>query len=147
MVDRHIGAAHSLYQALQGLDRGLDVVFIPDRADREFGVVPGRWHVYRENPPGTPDFYAAITTEDGGYREPDEGVYIEMQKRDTWRHGIPKSDLVPSALKESRRTTQDEQRVDELAADLRAGARLPGDGGLDKKLWGRGKPKGLVGQK
>ena len=46
---------------------------------------------------------------------------------------------------EYRRTAETEAMTEELAHDLRAGARLAGDGGLNKKLWGRGKPKGLVG--
>ena len=148
MVDRQMQAAFALYHALRAIDERLDLEFITERADPEWGVIPGRWHVVRRNPPPAPDSYIPITTEDGGYREPDSGVLLEMQRRDLWRHGIPTHEEKAAARREYERTVDDEARVDELAHDLRAGARLPGDGGLSKRLWGKGgkKPqKGLVG--
>ena len=145
MVDRHVNAAIALHRALVALDDRLDVVFIPDRADPEYGVVPGRWHVVRKNPPPAPDSYMAITTADGGYREPDSGVLTELQRRDLWKHGLPDLHEKPAALREYERSVDDEARVDELASDLRAGARLPGDKGLTGKWWGKGRVKGVVG--
>jgi hypothetical protein len=87
----------------------------------------------------------AIETPDGKYLEPHSGILHELQKRDLWKHGTPKNDAKPAALKEAARALKDEQRVDELAADLRAGNRVAGDGGITKRAWGRGRPKGLVG--
>jgi hypothetical protein len=142
MVDEQMAKAFSLYHALQAMDRRLDLVFIPDRADPEFGVKPGRWHVVRKNDPPAPDSYMAIETPDGKYMEPHSGILRDLADRDLWKHGTPENDRRPAAFTEP---SKDDGFVDELAHDLRAGLRLPGDGGLEKKLWGRGKPKGLVG--
>ena len=147
MVDQQMAKAVSLYHALQAIDRRLDLVFISDRADPEYGVRPGRWHVVRKND-GAPDSYMPIETPEGSYMEPHSGVLRDLAQRDTWKHGIPTHEAKAAALREYERSADDEARVDELAHDLRAGARLPGDGGLYARKWGRGgkKPtKGLVG--
>ena len=145
MVDRMARAALPIIQAVHRYDHRLELRFIGERADPEWGVVPYRWHLVRHNNPPAPKSYMAITTEDGGYRDPDFGVLDELGKRDLWKHPLPLTDKKPSAFEERERTADDEARVDELASDLRAGARLPGDGGLTGKWWGRGRPKGLVG--
>jgi hypothetical protein len=142
MVDRQMQAAHSLYRSLQALDHRLDLVFISDRADPEYGVVPGRWHVTRKND-GAPDSYIPIVGRKGEYVEPHSGIVVELQERDMWKHGIPKNDAKPSAFREPK--GMDEGQIEELAHDIRAGSRLPGDGGLTKRLWGKGKMKGVVG--
>lgn len=143
MVDRHFNAAKALYKALVALDPRLDVVFFTDRAEAGGGIVPGRWHVCRKNDPPAPDSYIAITTPDGGYREPDSGVLRELQRRDLWRNPLPLTQRKPPD-----EPLPDDGKVEELASELRAGARLPGDGGLTGRWWGKGakKPtKGLVG--
>ena len=56
-------------------------------------------------------------------------------------------DAVEQAAKKER-ARQHEQRKEEMEANLRAGFRLPGDGGFDKKLWGKGKSlKGVTGSR
>jgi hypothetical protein len=103
-------------------------------------VIPGRWHVKRENP-GLVPTYMAITREDGGYREPDFGVLMEVKKRDLWTSGIP--DSPADALKkieEKERTLEDEQRVDEMKADYRAARRVAGEN-VHKRSWAKGKKK------
>ena len=148
MVDKQMSAAFALYHALHAMDPRLDLVYISDRADPEWGVKPGRWHVVRKNDPPAPDSYMTIETPDGKYMEPHSGVLRDLASRDTWKHGIPRNEEKAAARREYERTRDDEARVEELAHDLRAGSRLPGDGGLTKRLWGRGgkKPtKGLVG--
>jgi hypothetical protein len=142
MVDRQMDAAFALHKALVALDSRLDLVFITDRADPEYGVTPGRWHVTRKNDPPAADSYMAITTPDGAYREPDSGVLIELGKRDLWRNPLPLTQRKPSA---HEAPPVDDGRVEELAHDLRAGARLPGDNGLTGRWWGRGRVKGIVG--
>lgn len=134
MVDTHLAAAVSLHRALVALDPRLDVVFVGDRADPEYGVTPGRWHVVRKNDPPAPDSYMAITGRNGEYREPDHGVVHELQQRDLWRNGIPESELVPSHKKEYK---TDEAMLDEIAHDVRAGARVAGEGGMTARKWGR----------
>lgn len=142
MVDRQMKAAFSLYHALQAMDDRLDLVFISDRADPEFGVVPGRWHVTRKNDGGAPDSYMPIQTRDGKYCEPHSGVLHELQSRDMWKPGRVGTDLKPAAKTDYK---YDDSAIEELAADIRAGNRLPGDGGYTKRAWGRGKVKGVVG--
>jgi hypothetical protein len=142
MVDEQMAKAFSLYHALQAMDRRLDLVFVSERADPEYGVKPGRWHVVRKNDPPAPDSYMAIETPDGKYMEPHSGILRDLADRDLWKHGTPENDRRPSAFTDY---SKDDGFAEELAHDLRAGARLPGDGGLYKKLWGKGKPKGLVG--
>ena len=137
MVDRQLTAAISIHRALTALDPRLDLVYVSDRADPEYGVKPGRWHVVRKNDPPTPDLYIPIETEDGGYRQPDFGVVHEMQRRDTWTHGTPElKNTTPTWKKEKKK---DEQAVDELVSDVRAAWRLPGEGGMTKRLWGKGR--------
>ena len=146
MVDEQMTKAISLYHALRAMDERLDLVFITERADPGYGVSPGRWHVVRKNDPPAPDSYMPIETPDGKYMEPHSGVLRDLAERDLWKRGIPDNHTKPAALREYRRNADAEAMTDELAHDLRAGARLPGDGGLSRKLWGKGKPtKGLVG--
>lgn len=137
MVDRQLESAMALHKAMVALDDRLDLVFISDRADPEYGVVPGRWHVVRKNPPPAPDSYMPIVTENGGYREPDSGVLTELQRRDLWQRGMPEPHYDKPAAKREFDDPDHEARIEELAHDLRAGARLPGDGGLTKRLWGK----------
>lgn len=130
LIDRQMRAAVSLQRALKDMDPSLSVVFIPAERPKVYGITPGRWHVRRQNET-TADSYMAITTPDGGYREPDHGVLRELMDRDLRREF-----KIPTPPKPKDR---DEQRVDEIADDLKAAWRLPGDGGLTGRWWGKGK--------
>jgi hypothetical protein len=136
MVDRQMRSALALYGALQALDPRLDLVFVTDRADPEYGVKPGRWHVVRKNDPPAPDSYIAIETPEGGYREPDSGVLEELRRRDLWR-GMPDMDNAPSMYRESDPLRKEQERDDDHVADVRAALRVAGDGGMTKRTWGR----------
>lgn len=136
MVDRQLDAAVSLHRALTALDPRLDLVFVSDRADPEFGVTPGRWHVVRKNEAPAPDSYMAITGRNGEYREPDHGVIHELQRRDMWTQGQPDLDAQPAA-KRRYDSLHNEQARDEVLADVRAGSRVAGEGGMTRRAWGR----------
>jgi hypothetical protein len=135
MVDSHMKAAIALCRAVKAIDERLDIEFISEGADPEYGVVPGRWHVVRKNPPPAPDSFIPITTRDGGYCEPHSGILEELRRRDLWKEGAREryeKKFTPQKRK------PDEGMVEELAHDLRAGARVAGDGGLTRRRWGRG---------
>ena len=141
MVDRQMGKAQALADALIAHDPQLRLVFFGDRSEPIYGIKPGRWHVQRLNQ-GTADTYMPITTPDGGYREPDFGVLEEIRQRDLWRPGALNDRL---SNKETVSTTDAEARAEETAHTIRAAKRVAGDGGIHKRKWGRGKIKGVVG--
>ncbi len=128
LIDRHLSSARGIGRALKALDPRLGVVYITDSAPADNGVVPGRWHVRVQNKPPAPDSYIPITTESGGYREPDSGVIHEMQRRDLQTHGIPKLERTESPKPDY---------TEEIAADVRAAWRVPGEGGMKRRLWGK----------
>lgn len=136
MIDRQIGAAVALCAALKDLDENLDVQFITNRADANYGIKPGRWHVVRSNPDPAPDTYIPITTPDGGYREPDFGVVEEMRQRDLWRTGKMEEFTAPTKPAESKAPSR-EETLDALVEDSRAAMRVAGDGGMEKRKWGK----------
>src|SRR5690606_25972222 len=106
------------------LDPKLSVGWVDERAPTNLpGIVPGRWHVVRRIDDG-PDHYMAIVTPDGGYREPDSGVVFELQQQDLWnaraRHDRERRIEEQRIAKERERERDREERVDELAARLKA---------------------------
>ena len=152
-VDRHIRAAVALATALRRLDPDLELWKASDRLPGPIhGAKPGFWHVVRRNSPPTPDTYLAITTlglgrMEGDFREPDSGVIEELQRGDMWgRHySLPTDDYDAEQDRlQAERDKKSEQRKDQILEDSRAIFRLPGDGGLEKRLWGRG-GKGVIG--
>lgn len=105
------------------------------------GAVPGRWHVRNNGAKPLPTF-TPIETPDGGYREPDSGVIRELRRRDMRNREVRRM----TYERDERQRKQDkhdkdlknEQRRDELAADLKAGWRVMGrikrdDGTLVKR--------------
>jgi hypothetical protein len=130
-LDREL-KAHDPNLGLVWVKTGIPSWEIPEH------VIPGRWHVKRENPPPLLPSYMAITREDGGYREPDFGVLMEIKKRDLWHNEIPGPPKDP--YKEQGRTLEDEQRVDEMKADYRAARRVAGEN-VHKRSWAKGKKK------
>ena len=84
-VEAQLEHAKGFNKLLRQIDRRLSLVWVNENADAP-GLVPGRWHVRREND-GAPDSYMAILGEGGSYREPDSSILRELQKRDLWRAG------------------------------------------------------------
>ncbi len=148
LVDKHLQGAVALATALQRLDPRLELWKANDRhPDPPSGVIPGYWHVVRHNDPPAPDSYKPITTPSGGFREPDSGVLHELERDDSWgRHYSLPTDDYDEAQKPilKQRELESEQRKDEIASNYAAAKRTAGDGGLEKRLWAKGK-KGIVG--
>ena len=145
-VDRHLHAAVALATAMRKLDPRLELWKASDRLPEPIhGVKPGFWHVVRRNDPPTPDSYWVITTDGlgamgGGFREPDSGVLHALQKNDMWnsRYSLPNDDIeAEEAALQKERDRRSEQRRDQILEDTRAIFRLPGDGGITKRKWGK----------
>lgn len=142
MIDRSLAAGQALSRAVKAFDERCDVVFISDRVrpgevPAMGEIIPGRWHVRRRND-GAADSYIPVTTEDGGYRDPDWGILRELQERDMWSHHYVR----PSALEdEAKRIVEGEREREamreELAHDFRAISRMGGDGGMTRRLRGK----------
>jgi hypothetical protein len=141
-VERGVRAGRALERALKDMDPALDVVFIKPDIGEEYlpgGAIPGYWHVRRNNPAPAVPTYMPITTEDGGFRQPDFGVIDELRRSDLWAPGA-----LEKALRQEDRTRAKElakeQRLDELKSDFRAARRVSGEGGLHKRFRPRKKP-------
>lgn len=141
-VEQQASAGRSISEALTALDPYLDLVFIRHGAAPEIlppGAVAGRWHVRNKRGP-IPSF-SPITDPKGGYREPTPRILEELAERDMGRREV--RDAVyqrphRERLKEQHaKALEDEQRRDELVADLKTGWRVAGDGGLRKRKWGK----------
>jgi hypothetical protein len=134
------------------LDPRLSIVFIGEGTPEEEieqvpegHVVANRWHVRRRNDPPIADSYMPITTPDGGYREPDSGILFELGRRDMWRGGSVDAFLQTRREDEQRRVRarelRREQLKDEMAADIRAAYRVPGDAGMTRRRRGAGRKR------
>lgn len=128
--DRQVKAGRAVAQALQAFDPDLSLVFVRHDASPEIlppGTVAGRWHVRRNGPI---PFFVPITTPDGGYREPDSRVVMEMAERDMYRPDVAdrvfRQHEVKAKAREKERALRKEQQRDVLKEDLRAGRRVKG---------------------
>ena len=72
-------------QQLQFLDPYLELVKAAENST-EPALIPGFWHVKRNNPNDLPTFYP-IHTQDGGFMEPHMGVLDDLRRWDTSRPG------------------------------------------------------------
>jgi hypothetical protein len=150
-VETQLGLARQFNRELKKISSRLDLVWVNERADAIYGWIPGRWHI-RVRGSETVDTYRPIVTETGGYREP--SLYdLEALKRDdlqnprsgAWERLDPDGEQMKKDTERSRRLAA-EQRRDEIAENSAAIFRLPGEGGMTKRLWGKGKPlKGISG--
>lgn len=73
--------------ALRGIDPKLSLVKARETIALERDLVPGLWHVRRENGTDLPDSYLPISGPDGGFLEPHEGVLNQLRERDLQRPG------------------------------------------------------------
>lgn len=141
MVSSQVQQAAHVAKGLKDLDRRLNLVFFEERAEARHDVVPGRWHVWLDNDPGKPDKYYPIQSPDGSYREPDWGVVEAMKMADTWSpsYELPDDSIeAEEARLEEKRAKKREELSEEIASNYAAAKRVAGDGGLEKRLWGRG---------
>lgn len=140
-VEHAARSGRALDNALKQMDPALSVVFVRHGVpedDLPGGVIAGRWHVRRDNPPPAVPSYIPITQPDGSYRDPDFGVLHELAERDLWRDGGLHKALAKPDRSKARELAQ-EQRQDVMREDFRAAKRVAGDGGLTKVKWGRKK--------
>lgn len=140
-VDGAAKAGRELERELKGVfGPEIEVVLVKANIDPENtpeNVIPGRWHVRRNNPPPTLPTYIPITTPDGGYRDPDSNVLAELADIDLTRPGVKQRMMdrtrSDSPHKQRERDLKKEQRHDELKLNFRAAKRVAGDGGLTKR--------------
>lgn len=123
---------------LKKLDQYLELVWIGPNAKRGLipGVEPGRWHI-RRTPPGTIHSYWPVMGPEGEYVDPSFKIIDDMKAADLWREGALQ-ELRDRQVREAERKKKEaelerEQNVDVAAADLRAGGRVFGQGGLTKR--------------
>lgn len=145
----HIAAGVRLERELKKLDPYLEVGFIGDRAPAYPGIIPGRWHVIRRNPEGL-DLFLPIAGPDGEYLEPNvEAILAEMRARDLHRPGAVEKRMKAVRDEWDRKKREqdlwEEQNRDEAAHVYRTAKRVAGDGGMTRRLWAKGKPKGIAG--
>jgi hypothetical protein len=143
-VEDQIAGATFWNRIVRSVDPALSVVFVRGTASaKSVGLEPGRWHVRRKNR-GLPDSYMPITTPDGGYREPDQGMLDDLSRRDMWRTPGVGSDQLAETARRRRREEKDaelrrEQQRDMAAEDFRAARRTIGDD-PEASRFARGKP-------
>lgn len=150
-VGRQAYQGKALSQALRSFDPDLSVVWIKSdipQTELPGGAIPGRWHVQQTlRRKGLPPQYYPIVHPDGSYREPDFGVLREFQERDTHRLSVDEIVAKTNAptQKQKDKPLRDEQARDETLANYKTAKRVAGDGGLDKRKWGKGAMKGVAG--
>lgn len=148
MVDSQISQAAHVAKGLRDLDPRLELCFFTERAEPLLGIKPGRWHVRRRNETTADTYYPIVDPEDGSYREPDWGVVEAMKAADSWSpdYELPDDDIeAEDARLAEKRAKQNEAVKDELASNFAAAKRVSGEGGLHKRLWGKGGLKGVAG--
>lgn len=125
-------------QELQSLDPYLELVWIGPNAKRGLipGVEPGRWHI-RRTPPGIIHSYWPVMGPDGEYVDPSLKIIEDMKAADLWREGalqeLRDRQIREAEKKKKEAELEQEQNRDTAAADIRAGRRVFGDGGLTKR--------------
>lgn len=139
-VERSVTAGRALERELKAtFGPEMEVVLVKPTIDPETApenVVPGRWHVRRNNPPPALPTYIPILASNGGYRDPDSGVIAELAKIDLRRPGVKERLMqetrTDSPHKQAERDLKKEQRRDVLKSDFKAAKRVRGEGGLTK---------------
>jgi hypothetical protein len=73
--------------ALKGFDSKLSLVKARETIALERGLIPGFWHIKRENGADLPDTYLPITGPSGEFMEPHQGVLDMLREKDLQRPG------------------------------------------------------------
>lgn len=138
-VDRSVKAGRALEQELKSsFGPEMEVVFVKDHPDLPESCEPWRWHVRRNNAPPALPTYMPILAPNGGYRDPDAGVIVELAKVDLRRPGVKENLMARTRTdrpdKQAHRDLQTEQRQDELQHNFKAAKRVRGESGLKKNL-------------
>lgn len=144
-VDRSVTAGRALERELKStFGPEMEVVLVKPTIDPENtpeNVVPGRWHVRRNNSPPALATYIPILAPGGGYRDPDAGVIAELAEVDLRRPGVKEKLIAYGRTdrphKQTERALKKEQRIDTAKSDFKAAKRVRGDGGLTRSFAGK----------
>jgi hypothetical protein len=123
-LQRQLDTVKRFNRDLRDIDPYLELVWIRRPRDwthegAPFGIVWNRWHVARHNP-AAGDSYLPHVTADGGYREPDSGIFEMLRRSDLWR-----SDVQAKQRKRQARAAEARQRAnDEMRAECREEAAM-----------------------
>jgi hypothetical protein len=79
---RHREVIDSFNPELKKIDPHLQMVWF-DEGTELFGVVPNRYHLLRDNP-GAPPSLEPLCDAEGGFIEPNSGVFEWLRKGDMW---------------------------------------------------------------
>lgn len=130
--DRQAKAGKAISEALTAIKPSLDLVFVRHDAAPEIlppGAVAGRWHVRDKDAQPIPAFFP-ITARDGGYREPDSGILMELSEMDMRRPEVARRVFERNARQRAEKKKalelEKEQRRYDMVTDLKAGKRVKG---------------------
>lgn len=120
LVQHDIETAKRFTRDMQRIDPYLELVWIgkpphwDDRVDPPPGIAFSRWHLRRNNP-DAPDTYIPWTTPDGGYREPDSGIFDYLAANDMWNDGYNRRARVREARRAAEKArSQDRDRAERM---------------------------------
>jgi hypothetical protein len=122
MADASAHPFAEIDRELYRLDRHLSLKFFGENASAP-GIVPGRWHIRRENP-NTIDTYYPLETPDGEYRDPTMNDVEKLKGADLWKGDgmwrMRRRDLQQREKAERSRQRHDEDRREEIADRIKA---------------------------
>lgn len=128
LVDDHLARGKWLGRELRALDPALSCVWVkenvPEHVAERHGMVPGRWHVRRENQPPAEPSYKPIVGPLNEYREPDSGVLEELRRQDMWNPEVAARYFGETKRKEAERERDAarvrEARREDIALNVKA---------------------------
>jgi hypothetical protein len=133
-----------LERELKTIDERLEIGFVEERSPEYPGVVPGRWHVIRHNPDAPTSFMPIIGAE-GEYVDPSFQIIEKLKENDLWKTGAVKTLMENYNQKwENKRKARDsdkESMKEQGAHVFRAAKRVAGEGGMERRLFGKGRKK------
>lgn len=147
-VDEQLNLVREWTRILKGVDPSLSLVWVGENSHAS-GVIPGRWAVRKINPPPAAHSYLTVAGPNGEYREPAEDILRELDDMDLWkRDGINRHKQIQQRIEDAKvraRKLEQEGRIDNASAAVRAARRVSGERGMSRRMWGRDKPKGTKG--
>lgn len=139
-IEERLEVARYWDRELQRLDPRLSLVWVNENATSP-GLVPGRWHIRRENEQTADSFIPVVGPEDE-YRDMGSDVLERLKAADRWNDAVER-ERKRRAERAKRRAAHDrelraEQRRDVMAETIRVASRVAGEGGMRKRRWGAG---------
>lgn len=113
---------NSYNKELRKLDPHVQVVWAEPRAQHPL-LRPGYWHIIRDNG-AIPPTVKVIEGPNGEFREPDSGIFRELQEGDLWNERVLKDRRKRQVQAEKARQRMEErerqERVDDMTERLRS---------------------------